>query len=59
VTVRRYYVGSRAAFEAMNAFIAEQRLDPVIDRVFGFDEVRSAYEHFAAKRHVGKVVIAG
>jgi NADPH:quinone reductase-like Zn-dependent oxidoreductase len=59
VTIRRYYVGSRAAFEAMNAFIAEHRLDPVVDRVFGFDEVRDAYEHFAAKRHVGKVVIAG
>jgi NADPH:quinone reductase-like Zn-dependent oxidoreductase len=59
VTIRRYYVGSRAAFEGMNAFIAEHRLDPVIDRVFGFDEVRKAYEHFAAKRHVGKVVIAG
>jgi NADPH:quinone reductase-like Zn-dependent oxidoreductase len=58
VTIRRVFVGSRASFEAMNRAIAVHRLAPVVDRVFPFDEARLAYEHFEAKRHVGKVVIA-
>jgi NADPH:quinone reductase-like Zn-dependent oxidoreductase len=32
-------------------------LRPVIGSVFPFDEAKDAYTHFAAKRHVGKVVI--
>lgn len=58
VTARRIFVGSRTSFEAMNAAIAHHRLRPVIDRVFPLVEARAAYQHFAAKRHVGKVVIA-
>lgn len=58
VTIRRVFVGSRASFEAMNRAITLHRLVPVIDRVFSFGEARQAYEHFEAKRHVGKVVIA-
>ena len=41
----------------MNAFIAQHELRPVIDRVFGFEDAVDAYAHFAAKRHIGKVVI--
>jgi NADPH:quinone reductase-like Zn-dependent oxidoreductase len=59
VMVRRVYVGSRAHFEAMNRAISAHRSRPVIDRVFGFGETRQAFEHFEARRHVGKVVIAG
>jgi NADPH:quinone reductase-like Zn-dependent oxidoreductase len=55
---RRLFVGSRASFEAMNRAITQHKLRPVIDRVFAFTEARAAYEHFEAKRHVGKVVIA-
>ena len=42
----------------MNRAIDLHRLKPVIDRVFGFDEVQAAYRHLADKRHFGKVVIA-
>lgn len=59
VTIRRIAVGSRSAFEAMNRAIALHELRPVIDQVFPFTEARSAYRHFAAMRHTGKVVIAG
>lgn len=58
VTLRRLFVGSRATFEAMNRAIGQHQLRPVIDRVFPFREARAAYEHFEARRHVGKVVIA-
>ncbi|WP_158816751.1 NAD(P)-dependent alcohol dehydrogenase [Methylocapsa sp. S129] len=59
VIVRRVYVGSRTHFEAMNQAIAAHKLRPVIDRTFGFDEARRAYQHFEARAHIGKVVIAG
>jgi NADPH:quinone reductase-like Zn-dependent oxidoreductase len=59
VTIRRLAVGSRAAFEAMNAAIARHELKPVIDRVFPFAEAPLAYRHFAAMQHTGKVVIGG
>ncbi len=50
-------VGSTQMFEAMNAAIAVSRIKPVIDRVFGFDEVQSAYRHMASGAHFGKIVI--
>jgi len=50
-------VGSTEMFEAMNAAIAANRIKPVIDRVFGFDEVQSAYKHMASGAHFGKIVI--
>jgi NADPH:quinone reductase-like Zn-dependent oxidoreductase len=55
---RRLFVGSRATFEAMNRAIEQHQLRPVVDRVFAFDDARTAYEHFDGKRHVGKVIIA-
>ena len=44
-------------FETMNAAIAANKIKPVIDRVFGFDEVQAAYHHMAAGAHFGKIVI--
>ena len=48
-------VGSK--FEAMNRAIAANRIKPVIDKVFGFDEVQTAYKHMASGAHFGKIVI--
>ncbi|HEV7138817.1 MAG TPA: NAD(P)-dependent alcohol dehydrogenase [Steroidobacteraceae bacterium] len=56
-TVSGIYVGSRANFEAMNAFIERHRIRPVIDRVYALDEALAAYERVDAGRHLGKVVI--
>jgi NADPH:quinone reductase-like Zn-dependent oxidoreductase len=50
-------VGSTEMFDAMNAAIAANKIKPVIDRVFGFDEVQSAYKHMASGAHFGKIVI--
>jgi NADPH:quinone reductase-like Zn-dependent oxidoreductase len=58
VLIRRIYVGSRTQFETMNRAIALHRLRPVIDRVFSFSEAKQAYQHFEARQHIGKVVIA-
>jgi len=50
-------VGSTEMFEAMNAAVAANKIKPVIDRVFGFDEAPAAYKHMAAGAHFGKIVI--
>ena len=50
-------VGSMQSFEAMNAAIAASKIKPAIDRVFGFDEVKAAFNHMAAGAHFGKIVI--
>ena len=39
-------VGSRDDFAAMARAIAQHRLHPPVDRVFGFDEVPAAFAHF-------------
>ncbi|HEY0257602.1 MAG TPA: zinc-binding dehydrogenase, partial [Candidatus Methylacidiphilales bacterium] len=57
LTVRGIYVGSRAMFSAMNDAIAQHRLEPVIDRVFSFDEAPDALRHLELGQHFGKVVI--
>ena len=50
-------VGSTQSFEPMNAAIAANKIKPMIDRVFGFDEVKAAFHHMAAGAHFGKIVI--
>jgi NADPH:quinone reductase-like Zn-dependent oxidoreductase len=57
VKVQGIYVGSREMFEEMNRAIAASGLRPPIDRSFGFDDARAAYDHLARAAHTGKVVI--
>ena len=57
VQVKGIYVGSRAHFEKMNRAIAANNLQPVVDRVFPFDQVRQALQTMEAADHFGKIVI--
>lgn len=57
VRVNGIYVGPRDDFEKMNAFLAEKRLRPVIDKVFPFDQAKEAFDYLASGSHFGKVVI--
>jgi NADPH:quinone reductase-like Zn-dependent oxidoreductase len=50
-------VGSTQMFEAMNRAIAANKIEPVIDKVFSFDEVQAAYTHMASGKHFGKIVV--
>jgi NADPH:quinone reductase-like Zn-dependent oxidoreductase len=50
-------VGSMQTLETMNAAIAASKIKPVIDRVFGFDDVHAAYRHMEAGAHFGKIVV--
>jgi NADPH:quinone reductase-like Zn-dependent oxidoreductase len=51
------FVGSRAMFEDMNRAIAANHLLPVIDRTFGFSELREALAYMESGSHFGKIVI--
>lgn len=57
INVRGIYVGSREMFQSMNKAISANKMKPVIDRSFKFDEVPQAYEYLASQEHLGKVVI--
>jgi NADPH:quinone reductase-like Zn-dependent oxidoreductase len=51
------FVGDRPMFEAMNRAVAVNRIRPVVDRIFAFDEAVAAYKYQASGAFIGKVVI--
>ncbi len=51
------FVGSRRMHENLARFVEQQRLQPVVDRRFAFDQAPEAYRHFEAGKHFGKVAI--
>ncbi len=56
-TASGVYVGSREDFEAMNAFISEHEVRPLIDRVFEFERAQDAFEYMEGGSFMGKIVI--
>ena len=56
-SVSGIFVGSRADFEAMNAFVAKHRLKPIVDRVFEFEDAQAAYDLMEKGEFFGKIVI--
>lgn len=50
--------GSRTLLEEMIAWFGQKRITPVVDRVFSFDDSRSAFRYLQEGRHMGKVCIA-
>jgi len=57
IRLQGLFVGSRKMFEDMNAFFANHRIEPVIDRVFGFDEAPDALRYLSSAKHFGKIVV--
>lgn len=51
-------VGSVEDLQAMANALAVNRVKPVIDTVFPFDQVKAAFSHMASGAHFGKVAIA-
>ena len=51
------YVGSRADFEAMNRFMSEHKIRPLIDKVFPFEESPQAFDLMDNGSYLGKIVI--
>jgi NADPH:quinone reductase-like Zn-dependent oxidoreductase len=57
ITLRGVLVGSGAMFEAMNRAISLHRVEPVVDRVFPFEQIREALAYLQSGAHFGKVVL--
>jgi NADPH:quinone reductase-like Zn-dependent oxidoreductase len=56
-TVSGIYVGSRADFEALNAFLSEHRIKPIVDKVFELEDAPAAFAVMDNGEFFGKVVI--
>lgn len=50
-------VGSADHFVAMNRFLSEHAIRPVVDRVYGFEDVPDAFAQLQAGSHFGKIVV--
>jgi NADPH:quinone reductase-like Zn-dependent oxidoreductase len=57
MTASGIYVGSRADFEALNAFIDAHHVKPVIDKVYEFDDAAAAFAAVEKGESFGKTVI--
>ncbi len=57
ITASGIYVGSRADFEALNAFIDAHHVKPVIDKVYEFDDAAAAFTAMEKGESFGKTVI--
>jgi NADPH:quinone reductase-like Zn-dependent oxidoreductase len=58
VNLRSVAVGSRAQFLAMNRAITVNRLRPIIDRVFPFEDAKAAFRYYQEVQPFGKVIIS-
>ena len=56
-SLRGLFVGGRDMFETLLSALDANRMKPVIDTVFGFDEAPKAYDYLRSRAHLGKVVI--
>jgi NADPH:quinone reductase-like Zn-dependent oxidoreductase len=50
-------VGSGEHFAAMNRFLTDNAIHPIVDRVYGFDEAPEAFAHLRTGSHFGKIVV--
>ena len=57
IRLQGLFVGSRKMFEDLSRAIDVAKLEPVIDKVFGFGEVREALKYMESGKHFGKIVV--
>ncbi len=57
VRLQGIFVGSRSMFADLLKAIDANKLMPVVDRVFDFDEVREALKYMESGAHFGKIVV--
>lgn len=57
LTLRGVAVGSRRMMEDLRDAMVKSGQKPVIDKVFGYDDAKSAFAHMKSAQHFGKIVI--
>ncbi len=55
--IQGIYVGSTDMLRDLLVVMAKHQIHPNIDKIFPFSEAKQAYQHLAAAKHFGKVVI--
>ncbi|KZP33112.1 NAD(P)-binding protein [Athelia psychrophila] len=56
-SLRGIVVGSVVQFKDMNRLLVANQIKPVVDKVFAFEELKEAYNHLAAQKFFGKIVV--
>ncbi|MCS7080178.1 MAG: NAD(P)-dependent alcohol dehydrogenase [Chloracidobacterium sp.] len=57
IRVQGIIVGSREMFEAMNRALEQNRIRPVVDKIFPLEETQQAFQLMAQGGHFGKICI--
>jgi NADPH:quinone reductase-like Zn-dependent oxidoreductase len=57
VCLQGIFVGSGRMFEEMNRAITANKLEPVIDKTFSFEQAREALKYMESGSHFGKIVL--
>ena len=57
IRLQGIFVGSKKMFEDMNEAIFVNKIRPVVDRVFEFEETQEAFKYIESGSHFGKLVI--
>ena len=55
--IKGIFVGSRENLESFTAFYAKEKLKPVIDKTFTFEQAAEAYDYFRRQEHFGKILV--
>lgn len=50
-------VGHRASFEALNAFLSEHTLHPIVSETFPFEDAKKGFDLMASGGHFGKICL--
>lgn len=58
IQIRGIFMESTEELRALMRAVSAIKLKPSIDKVFSFSEVKDAYRHLEAQKHIGKVVIS-
>ncbi|CUA67573.1 alcohol dehydrogenase [Rhizoctonia solani] len=56
-TLSGVQIGSKAMCSRLDAFITQHQIRPIIDRVFGWNEVLEAFDYQLSGSHFGKIVV--
>lgn len=58
IRLQGIFVGSIAMFNKMNLAIEKNKIRPIIDKVFSFNDAPCAFAHMAKGNHFGKICIS-
>lgn len=58
ITVQGIYVGPQSMFKDMLRAIDANKIEPIVDQTFGFNDAPAAYWAMAQAQHFGKIVLS-